>query len=212
MMLRRWFGGGAKDKDKDKDGARTVEHAWDLRAGDFLKFGFVAPHGLSAAELQIASVHAIDLGAPNKVRRVLSMEGGFSLWREDGDTVALALAIGRPMVERLVDLDEFARLFDAEEPPNLVLHRRTEPSELEGWTAPLYRQEAAHQAYLHQQDPAVTAVEPTLTDDAEGFDHYRLVGDRRRFAIEVAVFDGGRTEVALVALLAESVVEEIWAA
>ena len=210
MMLRRLFGGGSKDKDK----ARKVEHAWDLSAGDFLKFGFVAPHGLSTVEARVASVRAIDLGGPHKVRRVLTLDdgGGYDMWRDDDGALALARTIGRPDVERLFDLDEFARLFDPDEPANLVLHRRAELPEFEGWTTEIYRQEAALQAYHHEQDPAVTKIDTTLADDAEAFDHYRLVGDRRRFAVEVAVFDGGRTDVTLVALMAESVVEEFWVA
>ena len=211
-MFRRLFGGGSKDEAP----ARQVEHAWDLRAGDFVKLGLVAPQGLSAAELQVTSVHAADLGGGHKVRRVLTLEGGgggrYTLWKGEGGALALGLEIQRPLVERLFDIDEFGRLFDHEEPPNLTLHRQSEPPELDGWTASLYRQEAALQAYWQPQDPALTSIDSTLTDDAEGFDHIRLVGDRRRFAVEVAVFDGGRTEVTLVALLAESVAEEIWTA
>ncbi len=212
MMFRRLFGGGSDKKEPE----RKPEHVWDLRPGDFLKLALVAPEGLSGAELQVASVHAADFGGPHKVRRVLALEGGdggpYTLWRDESDKVALGLEIQRPVVEQLFDLDEFARLFDPDEPPNLTLQRQAELPQLAGWTAPVYRQEAAHQAYLQRQDPAVTAVDSTLTDDAEEFDHYRLVGDRRRFAVEVAVFDGGRTEVTLVALLPEAVIEEIWAA
>ncbi len=210
-MFRGLFGRGSKDKPAE----RTVEHAWDLRKGDFLKLALTAPHGLSAAELQVASVHAVDFGGPHKARRVITLEGAgdrYALWRDEGDALALQRTIERSMVERLFDLDDFARLFDPDESPNLVLDRLAEPPELDGWTAPVYRQEAAHQAYLHRHDPALTAITTDLTDDTESFDHYRLVGDRRRFAVEVAVFDGGRTDVSLVALLTESVVEEMWTA
>ncbi len=201
-MLRRLFGR------KEEPPPRQAAHAWDLRSGDFVKFGFVAPHGLSQAELQVASVHALDLGGAGKIRRVLGFDGGRELWRDERDTLAVALRIQRPTVKRLFDLDKFARLFDPDEPPNLTLKRRRELPELEGWTAPVYRQEAAHQGYRHEGDPGSATDLP----GGEGFDHYRLVGDRRRFAVEVAVFDGGRTDVALVALASESIVEEIWAA
>lgn len=201
-MLRRLFGR------KEEPPPRRAAHAWELRSGDFVKFGFVAPHGLSQAELQVVSVHALDLGGSGKIRRVLGLGGGRELWRDERGALAVALEIQRPTVERLFDLDEFARLFDSDEPPNLTLNRRRELPELEGWTAPVYRQEAALQAYRHEGDPGSA----TELRGGEEFDHYRLVGDRRRFAVEVAVFDGGRTDVALVALASESIVEEIWAA
>ena len=38
----------------------------------------------------------------------------------------------------------------------------------------------------------------------------RLVDDQRGHALEAYVHDGGRTDVALVALLSASVVEEVW--
>ena len=201
-MLRRLFGR------KEEPPPRRAAHAWELRSGDFVKFGFVAPHGLSQAELQVVSVHALDLGGPGKIRRVLGLGGGRALWRDERGALAVAIEIQRPTVDRLFDLDEFARLFDSDEPPNLTLNRRRELPELEGWTAPIYRQEAALQAYRHEGDPGSA----TELRGGEEFDHYRLVGDRRRFAVEVAVFDGGRTDVALVALASESIVEEIWAA
>ena len=205
-MLRRLFGR------REEPSPRRADHAWELRSGDFVKFGFVAPQGLSQAELKVISVHAVDLGGPGKIRRVLTLDGGeagrHEIWRDERDTLAVALEVQRPTVERLFDLDEFARLFDPDEPPSLTLHRRRELPELEGWTAPVYRQEAADQAYRHKGDPG------SATDlrGGEEFDHYRLVGDRRRFAVEVAVSDGGRTDVALVALASESIVEEIWTA
>ena len=203
-MLRRLFGR------REEPPPRRAAHAWELRSGDFVKFGFVAPRGLSQAELQIVSVHALDLGGSGKIRRVLGLDGGGrrELWRDERDTLAVALEIQRPTVERLFDLDEFARLFDPDEPPNLTLHRRRESPELEGWTAPVYRQEAALQAYRHKGDPGSA----TTLRGGEEFDYYRLVGDRRRFAVEVAVFDGGRTDVTLVAFASESIIEEIWTA
>jgi hypothetical protein len=211
-MLRGLFGG---KKDKDAPG-RKISHAWELRPGDFLKLGLVTPEGLSGAELRVAAVHALDLGGPGHVRRVMTLDGGdagrYTLWRDEGDALALGLEVQRPVVEQLFDIDSFARLFDLDEPPNLMLERVAEPTGLERWTTAVYRQEAALQGYVQPVDPDVTTVSGELSDDAEGIDHYRLVGDRRRFAVEVAVHDGGRTTVTLVALVTESIVEEMWPA
>ena len=208
-MLRGLFGRGGRDK---KESRAEVSHAWDLRPGDFLKLGLAAPEGLSGAELQVTAVHAVDFGGPGKVRRVLTLDGGgnrYTMWRDDGDRIAIGREILRATVERVFDIDEFARLFDPDEPANLTLERAAEPPELDGWTGAVYRQEGAQQAYRHDQDPAVDA---DLAGNAPEFDHYRLVGDQRRYAVEVSVYDGGRTDVTLVVLATESIVDELWPA
>jgi hypothetical protein len=208
-MLRKLFGGGGGD-----DPPPRAEHPWDLKQGDFLKFGFTAPAGLSAEELQIVSVHALDLGGPHKIRRVLVAEEGggqqFYLWKDDGGQLAVGREILRPVVEQLFDIDDFGALFDPDTPPSHTLNRLTEPAELEGWTAAVYRQEAAQEAYRHMVDPETTMIGQSLTDDAEGLDFYRVVGDQRRFALEAYVLDGGKTDVMLIAHLSDAAVEEIW--
>jgi len=209
LMFRRFFGGSKGD-----DPSPAPEHAWDLRPGDFLKFGLVAPDGLARSELQVSGVHALDFGGLAKIRRVLELAtpalGTVRLWRDEDQAVALAHEADRPVVERLFDLDVFARLFEPDEPPDLVLERLREPPDLGGWTAGLYRQEGAQQAYRHREDPATDLIGGQLTGEGEAFDHYRLVSDDRRHVVEVAVYDGGRTEVSLVALVPEALIEELW--
>ena len=209
-MLRGLFRRGGKD-----DAPRKVAHAWELRPGDFIKLALTAPEGLSGAELQVSSVHAADLGGAGKLRRVLMLDGKdgpYSLWRDGRDRLAIGRELLRPVVEQLFDIDEFARLFDPDEPANLTLERRTEPAGLDGWTGPVYRQEGATVAYWHDRDPDDQAADELIGEEAEGFDHYRLTGDRRKFALEVAVFDGGRTDVTVIVLAPESIVEEMWTA
>ncbi len=210
-MFRRLFGG----RSNEKSPAREVSDAWDLRPGDFLKFGYAAPEGLSDAELQVIKVHALDLGGAGRVRRVLTLDGDggeFMLWRGEDGKLALARELRRKQVEQLFDFDQFARLFDHDETPNLVLERTSELTELDGWTTSLYRQEAAQEAYVQDHDPANTEFDGAMTDDAPAIDFYRLVGDERRFALEAQVFDGGRTDVIAIALVGHSVVAELWPA
>ena len=210
-MLRGLFRRGRDRRDE----ARSPAHAWELRPGDFLKLALIAPEGLSGAELQVTAVHAVDFGGAGKVRRVLTLDGPdgpVTLWREGHDKLAIGREVLRADVERLFDIDVFATLFDSDGPGVLTLERRGEPPGLEGWTTPVYRQEGGSVAYLHHQDPDQSKIDATLTDDAEGFDHYRLVGDRRRHALEIAVFDGGRTDVTVIVIAPESLVEELWTA
>lgn len=206
-MLGRLFGGRGREAP-----APAVSHACDLNPGGFVKIGFVAPEELARAELQVTGIHALDLDGA--VRRVLTVESTtlrrLEMWRGERGTIAIARPVDRPDVERLFDIESFARLFDPDGPANLTLERIGEPPSFAGWTAPAYRQEAAREAYRHDADPAATNIGATLGDDVRAFDFYRLVSDRRGHALEAYVHDGGRTDVALVALLPETVVEEIW--
>lgn len=206
-MFGKLFGGRGKDKP-----APAVEHPCDLAPGGFLKLGFVAPEGLVQAELQVTGVHAIDLGSA--VRRVLTVEalglGKLQMWRGERGTIAFSRPVDRPDVEKLFDIGEFSRLFDLDEPANVVLDRLAEPAGFEGWTARAYRQEAAQEAYRHDADPTVTTIGADLDDEAHPFDFIRLVDDQRGHAIEAYVQDGGRTDVSVVALLSENAVEEVW--
>ena len=206
MMLGRLFGR------REAAAPAPPAHACDLAAGGFLKLGLAAPEGLAGAELQVVGVHALDFG--HEVRRVLAVEAAgsdrFEMWRGEAGRVAFARLADRPDVARLFDLDRFARLFDPETAADLTLTRRAEPPGFEGWTAPVYRQEAAREAWRHDADPETAAIGAELDDGARGFDFYLLVGDRRRRAVEVRVHDGGRTEVALAAMLPGPAVEEVW--
>ena len=208
-MFRRLFGGSKQD-----DAPSAPKHAWDLKVGDFMKFGLVAPDGLGRSELQVSGVHAVDLGGPGKIRRVLELEspnlGNVCLWRDENQSVALARAVDRPVVEQLFDIEVFALLFDPDEPSTVVLERQGKPGGTEGWTGILYRQEGAQTAYRHQEDPATDLIGGLLTGEGKEFDHYRLVSDDRRHAVEVQVHDGGRTDVILVALLPPVLIEELW--
>ena len=42
--------------------------------------------------------------------------------------------------------------------------------------------------------------------------HPGLVGDKRQFALEAMVLDGGRTDIYLISYLSTSTVEEMWQA
>lgn len=204
-MFGRLFG----RREEPEDAAPPAAHAWDLGPGSFLRLGFVAPEGLARAELEVRGVHALDLSG--SVRRVLTVEalalGRLLMWHGERGAVAMGRPVDRPDVERLFDLGEFARLFDLDGAGNLVLNRIAEPADFAGWTAPVYRQEAAHEAFRREADPLSGE---SGAGAGQAFDFYRLVDDRRRHALEAYVHDGGRTDVVVAALLDESVVEEIW--
>ena len=150
------------------------------------------------------------------VRRVLTAETGdgarFLLWKSDDGQVAFAREILRLVVEQVFDVEEIGALFEQDGSSLPTLNRRAEPPELAGWTTTLYRQEVAIEAYRHDHDPKKTEIGSDLTDDARPLDFYRLVGDKRQFALEAMVLDGGRTDIYLISYLSTSTVEEMWQA
>ena len=210
-MFRKLFGAGGGETPPP-----APEYPWELKSGDFLKLRVTAPEGLSAEELQVVSVHALDLGGPHMDRRVLTAETGdgaqYLLWKSDDGQVAFAREILRPVVEQVFDVEEIGALFEQDGSSLPILNRRAEPLELAGWTTALYRQEVAIEAYRHNHDPKKTEIGSDLTDDAQSFDFYRLVGDKRQFALEAMVLDGGRTNIYLISYLSTSTVEEMWQA
>ena len=203
-MFGRLFG-----RDKSPAPARQASQAWDIWAGGFLKFGLLAPEGLEEADIEVRAVHALHLG-PGKVRRVLEGAssgkiGDVALWRDEADRLAVARAVFPDDVKALFGGKAFGRLFESE---NVSLARRREPEGFRGWTGSRYRQEAGHEAYRHDCDPALVEVGE---EETGAFDFYRLVSDDREHALEAFVHDGGRTEVFIIALLELRRIEGFWA-
>jgi len=81
--------------------------------------------------------------------------------------------------------------------------------EVEGFVGQSYFQERTNEAYRSTRD----CRETTLSDDDwAAFDYKLMVSDDRQHAIRIEVFDGGRTDVFLIAYLALNKVEEYWPA
>lgn len=195
MKIGRLWGRWA---DKEKIAPRMLAHAWDCEPGDFVRIALTGPGGLENENLEAERVLRLNEGN-GQVRRIVEFTTAKGLtvriWRGEGDRVALAREAVRAQVEELFRRKRFAMLFQADEPPTVVLERKREPEELAGWTSEIYRQEGAWNAGY---------------EDGTEIDRYRLVSDERSHAVEVEVFDGGRTQIWLIALRAERVVEELW--
>ena len=125
------------------------------------------------------------------------------------DTFGLALKVFPEDVESIFSIDEFAHILDEDSGDQHVLDRKNTPEHFSGWTGQRYVQEAGHEGYLHKGDFR----EITLPDDKEScipFSYYYLVSKDRKHAIQIEVYDGGRTEVFLVAYQPQRYIEEMW--
>ena len=212
-ILKGLFRGG----NEEKDATRTLDHPKDLKPGDIVKFGFAAQDGISNQSFRVVDVNALDLGGERHKKAVFALEGPEARLRlavvqtDQGERLEIGRSVLPEDVEQVFDVDAFIDLLDPDTGVNHVLERTGEPGHLAGWSASVYRQEAGHNAYYFRGDYRSRLL-PEDADAGDAFSYYLLVSDDRKFGLEAQVYDGGRTEVFLLAYLPVSKIEELWPA
>lgn len=211
-LFRSILGGGDKSPP-----ARTVESPKDLQPGDMLKMEFAEQTLISGQTLKVSEQVFYDISTVENCKTVSTLEGADQRVLLSVSTVnpdrPLELAIS-VLPEKVFDLfghDQFVAIFDEPDNTDHRLQRRTnvELNELQGFIGGSYFQERTNEAYRSKKD----CRSETLTDaDWDGFDYKLLVTDDRCHAVRIEVFDGGRTDVYLIAYLALNKVEEYWLA
>lgn len=207
------FGGGDSSPPP-----RKIESPKDLKTGDILKMEFSDQSLISGQTLKVSEQFFYDISAVEKCKAVSVMEGADQQVRLSVSSVnperplEVAVAILPDKVFDIFKKKSFVAIF--EEPDNTD-HRITRKgsfdatSELQGFVGQSYFQERTNEAYLSTKD----AREQTLSDsDWTGFDYKLMVSDDRLHAVRIEVFDGGRTDVYLIAYLPLSRIEEYWPA
>ena len=201
--LRKWWRGRRHQAETDAPApeADPADTPWTLASGSSIVTAFTAPEGARAQALEVGQARSLDRpGARGGTRREIVLEGRDEArlrgWEEESGRLGIARELERGEVEATFGAEAIAGLLNDDE---TVLERAGEPREMEGWTAPLYRREACEEATEHDG-----------AHHAE-MDFYRLVGDERAHAIEIRVFDGGRTEIWAVCMEAADWVEEVYA-
>ncbi len=196
---------------------RALDHPKDLKVGDIVKFGFAAQEAISNRTFKVEGITTLDLGgeAHKKTLFTIEGEGGrlrLAVVRDGrGERLELGRSVLPDDVEQTFPMEAFVDLLDPDTGVHHVLERIGEPPHLAGWAGPVYRQEAGHNAYRYAGDYRKRAL-PLDADTGDAFSYYLLVSDDRQFALEVQVYDGGRTEVYLLAHVALSKIEELWPA
>lgn len=212
-FIKDIFGGGSNDP----PAVRALNHPRDLLVGDIVKFDFTAQTGLSGETFRVQSIDTYDLGETKQVT-VFILDGNtgqfrLALFKErEKELLELQKAVYPETVGKIFDIEKFAYLFEQDSGVSNVLDRIGEPEDVAGWTAPHYRQEAGHEAYFYAGDQRHRTLSRYVEDNAVAFDYYYLVSDDRKFAIQCEVYDGGRTDVYLIAYLELSKIAEMWPA
>jgi len=211
-LFKSILGGGAKSPP-----ARTVESPKDLQPGDMLKMEFSEQTLISGQTLKVSEQVFYDISAVENCKSVSILEGVDQRVLLSVSTVnpdrplEMAMAVLPEKVFDIFGRDQFVAIFDEPDNTDHRIQRRanTELNELQGFVGDSYFQERTNEAYRSKKD----CRNETLTDaDWEGFDYKLLVTDDRCHAVRIEVFDGGRTDVYLIAYLALNKVEEYWLA
>jgi len=202
-MFKRLFGRGDTP-------ARTLESPDQLAKGDAITIGFDEHPELSNAELFVERVSGLDLAAKSGYERRLFHLGQtvdyrpLLMWLHDeGGGAQLAFAYGaeQPHVEAMINVEQFAELFAPDRDYLVEVHRSKPAAADSPWIAEAYVQDQAHEVYWLDRDPNDLTTISKMSDDEQACDYFRLTSKDKKAAIEVFVFDGGRTDVYFVKYL-----------
>jgi len=135
---------------------------------------------------------------------------GLSIESNEGRDIAVfSYTINPRVVEELFDLDEFAEVFDSDDA--VTLNTRSN-AEFDDWTAPQYFQEVkGEKAYYYGRDYRPSGP-PVHEGEGELFEYFLLVNKENSHGVEIEVFAGGETEVALIRYVDLEMISGLWPA
>jgi len=210
-MFKKLFGGGDAP-------AKTLDHPGKLAVGDAITIGFDEHGELSNAELFVEKVSGLDLTARSGYERRLFHLGqtGDSrpllMWLHDedgGEQLAFAYGTDQPHVEAMINVDQFAELFTPDRDYLVEVDGNKEAVADNPWIADHYVQDQAQEVYWLDADPNDLKTTSAMSDDEQACDYFRLTSKDKKAAIEVFVFDGGRTDVYFIKYLPLYKIEEM---
>lgn len=221
-FLRRFFGAKAELPAREpplpspgrapRPSVRRLAHPRELQVNDIFRFHETVRGPLGGKRFQVTKVSTLVFEAPSPT---------FALRGEDEQRYFLVLSddqseeyltiikpIKRLDVGRMFRLEEFAGIFEEKE-GLFSLERQEEPQYLTGWTAPRYHLSIdALSGFFYQDD--LRGRDDLPENGGEGLDYYMLLDDEEERTLEVEVYDGGDTEVALGLRMPLRAIAELW--
>jgi len=202
------FGGGDK-----ASSPRNISSPKDLKTGDMLKVEFASQAVVSGQTLKVSEQFFYDVSSVENCKTVSVMEGvdrrvylSYSSVNPD-KPLEVAISVLPDTIFKLFKESKFVAIFEEPDNTDHRLNLKTELDEVQGFVGQAYYQERTNEAYRSVKD----CRENPLTDaDWSGFDYKLMVSDDRQHAIRIEVFDGGRTDVYLIAYLPLNKIEEYW--
>ncbi len=212
-LFKSMFGGGDSPPPSSE-----IESPKDLKPGDMVKMEFSDQPLTSGQTLKVVEQLFYDLSAVENCKTVSIMEGADQRVLLSTSTVnperplELAVAILPEMAFKIFKRKKFAAIFEQPDNTDHRISRKIavdELNELQGFVGESYFQERTNEAYRSKKDCRTG----TMNDsDWTAFDYKLMVSDNRQHAVRIEIFDGGRTDVYLIAYLPLNKVEEYWPA
>lgn len=212
-LFKSMFGGG-----DEPSPSRHIESPADLKPGDMVKMEFAEQTLLSGKMLKVSEQLFYDVSGVESCKTLSIMEGADQRLFLSTSTVnperplEVAIALLPETVFRIFKRKKFVAIFEEPDNTSHRISRKIDPdklNELQGFVGESYFQERTNEAYRSRQD----CRDEKLPESAwSGFDYKLMVSDDRNHGVRIEVFDGGRTDVYLIAYLPLSKVAEYWPA
>lgn len=209
-LFKSMFGGG-----KSPPPPRTIKSPKDLKPGDMLKMEFTEQTLISGQTFKVAEQVFYDVGAIEQCKTVSIMEGADQRVLLSTSTVnpdrpmEVAIAVLPEKVFELFNRDQFVAIFEEPDNADHRINRTGKSDETQGFLGESYFQERTNEAYRSNKDCREGSM---LDSDWTAFDYKLMVSDDRQHAVRIEVYDGGRTDVYLIAYLSLNKVDEYWPA
>jgi len=204
------FGGG-----KTPPPSQNIESPKDLKRGDMMKMEFSSQALISGQTLKVVEQVFYDLSPVEKCKTVSIMEGVDQRIFISTSSVnpekplEVAIAVLPEKIFKIFNRERFVAIFDEPENTDHRINCKGKLEEAEGFLGKSYFQERTNEAYRSNKDCRDGS---EMKPDWTAFDYKLMVTDDRCYAVRIEVFDGGRTDVYLIAYLALNKVDEYWPA
>lgn len=198
--------------------SRKIESPQQLKLGDMLKMEFSDLALISGQTLKVIDQNFYDISAVENRKAVSIMEGADQRVLLSTSTVnpdhplEIAIAVLPEKVFEIFKRKSFTAIFEEPDNSDHRISRKNSfdaKGEFQGFVGQSYFQERTNEAYRSKKDAREEAM---LDSDWIAFDYKLMVSDDRLHAVRIEVFDGGRTDVYLIAYLPLNKVEEYWPA
>lgn len=194
-FLKKMFG--------EKKEQRQLQSPKDLTTGDIIVLtdSFALPENLRQKQYQVTKVNTYEFEHKTQLEWMLvgndDTELYLSLEEDDRTYLKFSLKIHHQDVECLFNLDDFAIIFEENQPAQL--HKQQDNTTTTGWTNDQYHQHAfAQVGYFHKKDHRTeTLSEFNGKDAGEQFELYTLYDNDEDKGIDVEVWNDGDTDVFL---------------
>jgi len=205
---------------KEEEKARVLEHPRDLQMGDMVEFSIMPQMQLSNKTMEVVDIWTLNYGNSSHKQVYFNLQDidqKIRLRVVDNDTLEVAISVLPEQLIQVFDEDDIGYILDTESGVNHHLYAKISdsaalPVELSGWITQQYRQEGFEIAYRYNNDYRDKSI-PDYSDAGEvECDYAWLVSDDRQYSVEFRVFDGGRTEVHLCAMVPLRKIESLWPA